>query len=181
VLLGLTLVVLVVSGAWLWFNYRPEAAQQWADITGTPAGTSTWLRDVHRYTADASFVLALLTLVLLLASRVGAGRRGVVAGVGVLLTALAASITGDLLPWDQVALWAVTVGSNTMKGMRPAFDSRVKYVLIDGHEVSLSTYRFWAITHVVLGVLVAVAALLAWLRTREPAPETKGPELVDAR
>jgi hypothetical protein len=47
------------------------------------------------------------------------------------------------------------------------FRAEVKYILIGSHEVSPNTYRFWAISHVVLGVLVGAALILAWLRTRE--------------
>jgi quinol-cytochrome oxidoreductase complex cytochrome b subunit len=98
----------------------------------------------------------------------------VVAGVAVLVTALAASFTGYLLPWDQLALWAVTAGTG-IKGAQAIFDAPVKYILIGSREVSVSTYRFWAIAHVVLGLLVAAAAVLAWLRTRvsRPAPEAE--------
>jgi quinol-cytochrome oxidoreductase complex cytochrome b subunit len=110
--------------------------------------------------------------------RIRAGGRGVVAGVAVVATAVAASLTGYLLPWDQLALWAVTAGKN-IGGAQAVFGATVKYVLVDGREVSPGTYRFWAIAHVVLGVLVAVAVLLAWLRTQAsggspgsaPAPE----------
>jgi quinol-cytochrome oxidoreductase complex cytochrome b subunit len=167
VLLTVALLVLVVSGAWLWFRYQPRAAQQWADLARKSSGDSSWIRTMHRYTADITLVLALSTLVLLIGSRIRTSRRGVVAGVGVLVTAVAASITGDLLPWDQLALWAVTVGSNSINGVQATFDSRVKYILIGTREVSPGTYHFWSIAHVVLGVLVAVAVLLAWLRTRE--------------
>jgi quinol-cytochrome oxidoreductase complex cytochrome b subunit len=96
---------------------------------------------------------------------VRSGVRGVVAGTGVLVTALAASFTGYLLPWDQLALWSVTVGSD-IRGAQATFRSEVKYILIGSREVSPSTYRFWAASHVVLGVLVAATVVLVWLRSR---------------
>ena len=95
-----------------------------------------------------------------------------VAGLAVGATAFASSLTGSLLPWDQLALWAVTVGTD-MSGTQSTFDARVKYIVIGSREVSLSTYRFWAIAHLVLGLLLAAALLLAWLRTREPARPTQ--------
>ena len=78
---------------------------------------------------------------------------------------LAASFTGYLLPFDQVALSSVTVGDE-FRGIHAMFRSDVKFILLGAREVSPSTYRFWAVTHVVLSVLVAVTVLLAWLRTR---------------
>jgi quinol-cytochrome oxidoreductase complex cytochrome b subunit len=165
VLLAVALVVLLASGVWLWFNYRP---------------TSLWVRDLHRITSVVVAWLALATVVLLIGRRIRTGSRGVVAGLTVGATAFAASFTGFLLPWDQLALWAVTVGSNTFDGVQTTFESRVKYVLIGSREVSMGTYRFWAITHVVLGVLVAATLVLAWLRTGEPAPVTHDSDLVAA-
>ncbi len=39
------------------------------------------------------------------------------------------SFTGYLLPWDQLALWAVTVGTNMM-GYTPVFGNEVRFVLL---------------------------------------------------
>ena len=52
-----------------------------------------------------------------------------VIGVILLTLTLLLSFTGYLLPWDQLALWAVTVGTNMM-GYTPVFGSSVKYVLL---------------------------------------------------
>ena len=177
-LLAIALVVLVATGAWLWFNYRPTAEAAWPTVRHLVRARSSWVRSVHRVASSLAVVLALACFVLLSGRRLRAGQRGVVAGLALAVTALATSFTGYLLPWDQLALWAVTVGTN-IKGAQAIFDARIKYILIGSREVSVSTYRFWAIAHVVLGLLVAAAAVLAWLRTREsrPAPEAE-PELV---
>jgi quinol-cytochrome oxidoreductase complex cytochrome b subunit len=91
---------------------------------------------------------------------------------------VAAGLVGRLLPWDQLALWAVTTGSNgEFDGVRAVFSSQAKFVTINGREVSPSTYEFWAYAHLGLAVLVGVALTLVWLRTKErgpvapPAPE----------
>lgn len=171
-MLAVALVVLAVSGIWLWFNYRPDP---WGSIP-TVRGhvhTTSWIRTTHRIASGLAVLLALATLILLIGRRIRTGGRGIVAGLVVLATAAAASYTGTLLPWDQLALWAVTVGSN-IRGVQAIYDSEVKYILIGSREVSPGTYQFWSIAHVVLGVLVGVAVLLAWLRTREPAVVSEG-------
>jgi quinol-cytochrome oxidoreductase complex cytochrome b subunit len=179
-MLAVVLVVLAVSGVWLWFRYLPTAAAAWPMLR-SPHTRATWsngMRTTHRVASIVTLNLAIAALILCIGRRIRTGNRGVVAGIGVVVTALAASFTGYLLPWDQLALWAVTVGSN-LRGIQPMFDARVKYILIGSNEVSLSTYRFWAISHVVLGALVVVAVLLAWLRTREPTAVTDA-ELVSS-
>jgi quinol-cytochrome oxidoreductase complex cytochrome b subunit len=175
-LLGVAFLVLAVSGAWLWFKYRPTAAAAFPTIRTRPR-SSSWVRTVHRVASGLTVVLALSTLVLLIGRRIRARGRGVVAGLAVLATGVAAAFTGYLLPWDQLALWAVTVGKN-VSGVRAVFGATVKYVLVDGREVSPGTYRFWAIAHVTLGVLVAAAGVLAWLRTRPQPTPAPADELV---
>jgi quinol-cytochrome oxidoreductase complex cytochrome b subunit len=156
--------VLATTGVWLWFRYVPTASRAWPGTRGPSSGES-WIRTTHRLVAFLVVVLAVATLVLVIGRRIRSGVRGVVAGIAVLVTAVAASLTGYLLPWDQLALWAVTVGSD-IRGVQAPFRADVKYILIGSHEVSPGTYRFWAVSHVVLGVLVGAALILAWLRSR---------------
>lgn len=163
-LLAAGLVVLAATGVWLWFRYRPTAAAAWPGVSGG-SRSEGWIRTTHRVAGALVVALALAAFVLLVGARLRTGARGVVAGVGVLVTAAAAGFTGRLLPWDQLALWAVTVG-NGIGGTQVVFRYDVKYVIVDGHEVSPGTYRFWAVAHVVLGVLVAVTVVLAWMRAR---------------
>ena len=55
--------------------------------------------------------------------------------------------------------------------MRAVVDSRVVFVLMDGREITPSAYQFWAYAHLALGLLVAAAIVLAWMRTREVPAE----------
>jgi len=62
-----------------------------------------------------------------------------VIGVILLTLTLLLSFTGYLLPWDQLALWAVTVGTN-MIGYTPVFGSQVRFVLLGGAEIGTNTF-----------------------------------------
>ena len=172
-LLALAVLILTVSGVWLWFRYVPTAGDAWLS-SHVPSGSEGWIRTTHRVTGAATVLLAATMLVLVVVLRIRTGARGVVAGVGVLVAAFAASLTGYLLPWNQLALWAVTVGDE-LRGTQATFRGEVKYVLIGSREVSPATYRFWAITHVALGVLVVAAAFLVWLRGRDRAVNRLSP------
>ena len=59
------------------------------------------------------------------------------------------SFTGYLLPWDQLALWAVTVGTNMM-GYTPVFGGEVRFVLLGGVEIGPETLLRWYVLHVLL-------------------------------
>ncbi len=157
VLAALALLVLVASGAWLWFEYHP--------------GPSHALRVVHQVASIAIVVLAAGLLFVSIARRLALKVAGIFAAVGVLMTTLAAVLTGRLLPWDQLALDAVSSGEDIDRGVQAVADSRVVYVLLDGREITPSTYQFWAYAHLALGLLLVATILLAWMRTRVPPAE----------
>ena len=73
------------------------------------------------------------------------------------------SFTGYLLPWDQLALWAVTVGTNMM-GYTPVFGEQVRFVLLGGVEIGTDTLLRWYVLHVLLlpFVLVIFMAIHFW-------------------
>ena len=72
-----------------------------------------------------------------------------VIGVILLQFTLLLSFTGYLLPWDQLALWAVTVGTNMM-GYTPVFGEQVRFVLLGGVEIGTDTLLRWYVLHVLL-------------------------------
>jgi hypothetical protein len=155
--------VLGASGAWLWWNYRPDHDQ--------------WVRTTHQVAAIALLVVAVVLVVLAILRRAGAGASGIVAALGVLATVGASYVTGRLLPWDQFALWAVIAGKDMQYGVAGTFDDRLKFLIVRSREVSIGTYQFWAISHVVLGVLVALTIVLVWWRTkRDVSPPAPTPE-----
>lgn len=76
---------------------------------------------------------------------------------------MAASVTGYLLPWDQLALWAVTVGTNMM-GYSPVLRDNVRYVLLGSKEIGNDTLLRWYVLHVLLlpFVIVIFMAVHFW-------------------
>jgi quinol-cytochrome oxidoreductase complex cytochrome b subunit len=142
-------VVLVVTGVWLSFFYLPTSPPEQP------------MRVVHR-TASIGFPLPVLALGLLHAVE---RRRSWPWGAGAFVLALGLSFTGYLLPWDQLALYAVTIGTNMRGLVTAAFSNEVKFVLVGSREISQGTIRTWFVVHAaVLPVLLALC--LAGLRRR---------------
>ena len=81
-------------------------------------------------------------------------RQGWGFAVKLLLTVFL-SFTGYLLPWDQLALWAVTVGTNMM-GYTPVFGQEVRFVLLGGAEIGSETLLRWYVLHVLFLPFVIV-------------------------
>ena len=90
-----------------------------------------------------------------------------VVGVVLLLLTLLLSFTGYLLPWDQLALWAVTVGTN-MAGYAPVFGDQVKFVLLGGVEVTGSTLLRLYVLHVLfLPFIIVIFMAVHFWRVRK--------------
>lgn len=167
--------MLVVTGIALFFVYRPSVGQAWNDVA---AASDSWdvrmsaaLRFVHRF-ASGLAVPTSLALGIVVAVPPAVYRRwtGPAVGAGLAVTTVLASFTGYLLPWDQLALWAVRAGMN-LRGYRPLFDSdTVRFVLLGGTEVGRVTVVRWLIVHAaVLGPLLVILLVLAWRRGAGPA------------
>lgn len=169
--------VLVVTGVVLFFIYRPSAAEPWADIAaGSRAATATLssgMRAAHRIVSGLAVLTAVAAgfagFAAALAGGVSRLRACVVGGAQVLVVA-AASATGFLLPWDQLALWAVTVGTD-LRGYRVLFnDAHVRFVIIGGTEISRSTLLRWLVIHIALGAVVVPGLIALNWRRSSPSP-----------
>lgn len=153
-------VVLAATGLGLTFTYRPSAAQAWQEAVDAPSGR---LRLTHQLAS----VLLVPVLLALFAVCLPVARRWVPAATLAVL-GLALALTGRLLPWDQLALSAVTV-SDMSGAWYAAFSGDVRFVLVGGAEVTQRAYRVALLAHAV-GLAVAFAAALAVLArtTRHP-------------
>jgi quinol-cytochrome oxidoreductase complex cytochrome b subunit len=79
-------------------------------------------------------------------------------GVVLLFLTIMLSFTGYLLPWDQIAYWAITIGSN-MGGYVPVFNTPGKLLLLGGIEVGENTLLRFYVLHIMAFPLVAAVFL----------------------
>jgi len=79
-----------------------------------------------------------------------------------LIQALFISFTGYLLPWDQLAYWAVTVGTS-MADFVPFFGDAIRNILLGGNEVGETTLLRFYVLHVAVLPTLIVAALMVHL------------------
>ncbi len=106
---------LIVTGILLMFYYRPTVEYAYFDIQALRANVSMGLlRELHRWGAHAMIIAIWLHMlrVFLTGSYKPPREFNWVVGVILLVLTLLLSFTGYLLPWDQLAMWAITVGSN---------------------------------------------------------------------
>jgi quinol-cytochrome oxidoreductase complex cytochrome b subunit len=99
-------------------------------------------------------------------------------GVVLLLLTLGASFTGYLLPWDQLAYWAITVGTN-IAGYAPGVGPVMRQLLLGGAEIGQNTLiRFYTLHIAVLPLLITFLVSIHLWRVRKDgglaANETEG-------
>ncbi|MFQ5422954.1 MAG: cytochrome b N-terminal domain-containing protein [Phycisphaerae bacterium] len=104
-----------ISGVLLMFYYRPVVEYAYVDIIQLRSlVTLGLLREIHRWGAHAMIIAIWLHMLRVFLTGSYKPPREFNWGVGVILLVLTLllSFTGYLLPWDQLAMWAITVGSN---------------------------------------------------------------------
>ena len=125
-------LVLTVTGVYLMFFYAPSATQAYSDIlkiqTLVPFGQIT--RNIHRWGAHLMVFFVFLHMMRVFYHGAYKPPREFnwVVGVTLLFLTLMLSFTGYLLPWDQIAYWAITIGSN-MAGYAPLLNTPSKLLL----------------------------------------------------
>lgn len=157
-------LMLTLTGVLLMFYYVPSvdrAYQTMHDIQELqPFGFL--MRNIHRYAAHAMVIVVFLHMcrVFYTGSFRAPRQFNWVVGVILLVLTFLLSYTGYLLPWDQLALWAVTVGVN-MVGSTPFLGDLVKFFLIGDYSVGQNALLRFYTLHVIalplaLGVFLAV-------------------------
>ncbi len=117
-------LITLVSGVLLMLVYRPTPEHAYADMKSldfdVPFGM--FLRNLHRWSGHAMVIMVWIHMlrVFLTGSYKPPRQFNWVVGVFLLTTTMLLAFTGYLLPWDQLSMWAVTVGTN-MAGAAPLF------------------------------------------------------------
>jgi len=171
------LLLLVLSGMPLLFLYIPSVERAYASVKDIEYVVTfgSWIRAVHRLSAHlmvAVVVLHLVRVFLTGAYKNGAGRgqkRPVnwVLGVVMLLLTLFLSFTGYLLPWDQLAYWAVTVGTNIASSI-PWIGATIRELLLGGRAIDQPTLiRFYVLHVIALPGLLGILFIYHMWRVRK--------------
>ena len=156
-------LTLFVSGTFLMFFYVPAVPQAYLGMyeIGTQVAFGQFVRNIHRWSAHLMVVVVFLHMLrVFYAGAYRAPRQfNWVVGVVLLLATLGLSFTGYLLPWDQLAFWAITVGTN-VAAYAPVLGGDAKELLIGGPEVAGATLLRFYVLHVYV-LPAALTVLLA--------------------
>jgi len=166
-----TFVVLGVTGILLMFYYVPSTTQAYdrmLDLRGSVA-FGTFLRNLHRWSAHAMVAIVFLHMcrVFLTGSYKRPREFNWVIGCILLLLTLFASFTGYLLPWDQLAFWAITVGTS-IAAYAPLIGKKLQFLLLGDQAVGQEALlRFYVLHVVVLPALITLLVAIHFWRIRK--------------
>jgi quinol-cytochrome oxidoreductase complex cytochrome b subunit len=152
-------ILLTITGIFLMFYYRPTSPAAFEDIRAlsTNLAFGQLGRNMHRWGAHAMVLTVFLHMARVFYHGAYKPPREFnwVVGVVLLFLTLMLSFTGYLLPWDQLALWAVTVGSN-MANYTPVIGDQVSFALVGGVQITPDTLLRWYVLHVLFFPFIIV-------------------------
>jgi cytochrome b6 len=154
-----TFVILIVTGIPLMLYYHPSVPQAYADMKDLQfvVSAGVFLRNLHRWSAHAMVLLVFAHMFKVFFR--GAYRPprefNWVVGVILLIITLFLSYTGYLLPWDQLAFWAITVGSNILSSV-PLLGAKIRFLMLGGNTVNANALLRFYVLHCVILPLAAI-------------------------
>jgi ubiquinol-cytochrome c reductase cytochrome b subunit len=158
------LISQTITGVFLALYYVPSADRAHTtvayivkEVTG-----GSFLRSLHAYGSSAIVIVVLLHLTQTYLYGAYKGRRELlwISGCVLLALMLAMAFTGYLLPWDQKAYFATTVGTNMATDV-PLIGTWLKRFMRGGDEMGTLTVSRFFVAHVFLIPAVLIAFIAA--------------------
>ena len=163
-------LALTITGVLLMFYYVPSVERAYQDMQrlDTDVRFGMLMRNIHRWTAHGMVLIVLMHMMRVFYTGAYKPPREFnwVVGVVLLTLTLLLSFTGYLLPWDELSLWAITVGTN-MIGSAPILGEPNRFVLIGGFDVGAEALiRFYTLHVIGLPLLAAIFMAVHFWRIR---------------
>ncbi len=141
----------------LYYQPTPDAAYDSILYIMNQTNFGWLIRSVHAWSANMMIVFCVLHLLRVVIQGAYKKPRELtwMAGMGLLFVTLGFGFTGYLLPWDQRAYWATTVGTE-IPGSLPLVGPAVRELLRGGTDVgALTLSRFFGVHMLVLPLTLA--------------------------
>jgi quinol-cytochrome oxidoreductase complex cytochrome b subunit len=164
-------LIAAVTGILLMIYYTPSTELAYSSVKDIHyvVPTGRFIRNLHRWSAHVMVITVILhaVRVFLTASYKKPREFNWLVGLCLLVVTLGLSFTGYLLPWDQLAFWAATIGSNIASspreltdalGITASFDPGgfCKDLLLGADEVGQPALTRFYLLHVMVLPLVLV-------------------------
>ncbi len=162
---GLTFFFFVIqgiTGTMLAFYYKPlpEAAYASIQYIENEVRFGAAVRIIHQWSANGMVLMCFAHMIRVFITGAYKKPRELnwVSGVTLLILTLTFGFTGYLLPWDQRAFWATTVGSEIAGGIPVIGDLALVFLRVGWDVTGLTLSRFFAL-HILVLPLITVTML----------------------
>jgi len=163
--------ILSLSGFLLMIYYKPDTAKAYFSIKDLmyviPSGR--FVRNIHRWSAHLMVITCFLHMARVFYTSAYKRSREFNWNIGIVLflLTLGLSFTGYLLPWDQLAFWACTIGVNIATSSSQITDALgitgivdigtiMKHLLLGSDQIgNASLVRFYVLHCMLLPLLLA--------------------------
>jgi len=156
-------LALTVTGLYLMFFYVPSISDAYQDIQSIESAVAfgSFTRNMHRWAAHLMVLTVFLHMIRVFYHGAYKPPREFnwVVGVVLLFCTLWLSFTGYLLPWDQIAFWAITVGTQ-MAQYAPILGPETGFFLLGGIQVGGDTLLRFYVMHVIAFPLITAIFLI---------------------
>lgn len=164
-------IILTITGILLMFYYIPHVDRAYQDMKDLEYVVSFGLimRNMHRWAAHAMIITVFLHMCRVFYCAAYREPREFNWAIGVVLfiTTLFLSLTGYLLPWDQLAYWAITIVTNLM-AEGPLIGKKIKYLALGGTVVGQNALiRFYVMHCIVLPLFATFLMIVHFWRVRK--------------
>ena len=157
--------ILVLTGIILMFLYVPSVERAYSSVKDIEFVVSFgWLlRSMHRISAHLMVAVVFLHMVRVFLTGAYKNGRAVgsnrplnwIVGLVLLVMTLLLSFTGYLLPWDQLAYWAITVGTN-IASSAPLVGESIRSFLLGGSTIDQNALIRFYVLHVFFLPMIVV-------------------------
>jgi len=189
-------LITLVTGVLLMFYYKPypDAAYDSMKDIHFIVPTGRFVRNIHRWAANIMVVTVILHMARAFYTAAYRHPREFnwLIGMALLVTTLGLSFTGYLLPWDQLAYWAITIGANIAQSPREVTDALnittwfdpggLQRLLLLGSDTvgEEALIRFYLLHVMLLPIVAAMLMAVHFWRVRKDGGLAK-PRDVDTR
>jgi quinol-cytochrome oxidoreductase complex cytochrome b subunit len=197
IILGFLFLIMIFTGLILMIYYTPSVETAYQSVKNivyvVPGGRI--IRNMHRWASQGMVIVVFLHLLRVFYTGSYLGKRSLnwVIGVALLIITLLSNFSGYLLPWDQLAYWAVTIGSNIaasaseftdLLGITSVFDPGgfLKKLLIGGETVGQAALsRFFALHVIFLPLSMLILLGVHFWRIRKDGGLSRPVKYADDR
>ncbi len=168
---ALLFVMQAFTGILLRFVYEPSPEKAYDSILFIQQNIifGQLVRNIHHWSGIFFVIITFMHLLRTFYSQAFFAPRRInwVIGVGLLLTVTLSNFTGYLLPWDQLAYWAITVSTSILEYL-PVAGTWLMNIIRGGSEVGSATLlNFYTFHTGILPVILAILMVFHFWRVRK--------------